>query len=224
MCFLGMIHIGDILTLELESSDHTEKFKCRLVDQKDDQFYIDYPINLQTNRVAFLFDGTQLRVTFLGHDSSVYAFETEIIGRKRDKIPMLILKYPGNDHLIKIQRRQFVRIETAVDIAIHPLEFEFDPIITVTDDISAGGAAILVPKETQMKPGILVQSWFVLIMQSGDYQYMKLQSRIVRTVSFNETRNKVSLQFIDVSGRERQILLRFCFERQLEIKKKGILQ
>lgn len=218
-----MIQIGDILTLELESFEHTEKFKCRLVDQKDDQFFIDYPINLQTNRVAFLFDGTQLRVTFIGHDNSVYAFGTEIIGRKKDKIPMLVLKYPGDDHLIKIQRRQFVRIETALDIAIHPLEYEFDPIITITDDISAGGAAILVPKEIQLKNGILVQTWFVLNLQSGDYQYMKLQSRIVRTVSYNETRNKVSLQFIDVSGRERQMLLRFCFERQLEMKKKGFV-
>lgn len=145
------------------------------------------------------------------------------MGRKKDKIPMLVLKYPGDDHLIKIQRRQFVRIETALDIAIHPLEYEFDPIITITDDISAGGAAILVPKEIQLKNGILVQTWFVLNLQSGDYQYMKLQSRIVRTVSYNETRNKVSLQFIDVSGRERQMLLRFCFERQLDMKKKGFV-
>jgi len=219
-----MIQIGDILTLELKSSDHLEKFRCRLVDKREDQYYIDYPINMQTNRVAFLFDGTELRVTFAGHDgASILGFETEIIGRVREKIPMLIIHYPGDDQLIRIQRRQFVRIATSIDIAIHPLDFEFEPIATVTDDISAGGTAILVPKETVLKKGMFVQAWLVLVMQAGDYHYLKMHCRVVRTEPYNEMRNRVSLQFMDVSNRERQLLLRFCFERQLKNKKKDTM-
>lgn len=222
MCAV-LIEIGDILTLELKNSEDTEKFKCRLVDQKEDEFFIDYPISLKTNRVAFLLDGTQIKATFVGHDgSSIYLFESEIKGRIKKNIPMLVLTYPGNENLIKIQRRQFVRIETAVDIAIHPLEYEFAPFTTITDDISAGGASILVPKDTSLKKGMTTPLWMVLNLQNGEYHYMKLQSRIVRIIPFNETRYRVSLQFIDVGNQERQILLRFCFERQLEIKKKGL--
>lgn len=219
-----MIQIGDVLTLELKSSEDEEKFRCRLVDIRDNEFYIDYPISLTTNRAAFLLDGTQLKVTFVGNDcSSIYLFESEINGRVKKNIPMLILTYPGNNHLIKIQRRQYVRVETAVDIAIHPLEFEFAPITTITDDLSAGGAAVLIPKEVSIKTDMRILAWLVLIMQNGDYHYMKLQSRIVRIIPFSETRNKVSIQFIDVSNQERQLLLRFSFERQLEAKKKGLL-
>jgi c-di-GMP-binding flagellar brake protein YcgR len=125
--------------------------------------------------------------------------------------------------LIKIQRRQYVRVETAIDIAIHPLEFEFTPIKTITDDLSAGGAAVLIPKEEQLNTNMRVLVWLVLIMQNGEYHYLKLQSRIVRIVPFNDTRNKISIQFIDISNHERQLLLRFSFERQLEAKKKGLL-
>jgi c-di-GMP-binding flagellar brake protein YcgR len=219
-----LIQIGDVLTLELKSSEDEEKFRCRLVDIRDNEFYIDYPISLATNRAAFLLDGTQLKVTFVGNDgSSIYLFESEINGRVKKNIPMLILTYPGNNHLIKIQRRQYVRVETAVDIAIHPLEFEFAPITTITDDLSAGGSAVLIPKEVSIKTDMRILAWLVLIMQNGDYHYMKLQSRLVRIIPFSETRNKVSIQFIDVSNQERQLLLRFSFERQLEAKKKGLL-
>ncbi len=219
-----LIQIGDVLTLELNSSENEEKFRCRLVDIRDNEFYIDYPISLTTNRAAFLLDGTQLKVTFVGNDgSSIYLFESEINGRVKKNIPMLILTYPGNNHLIKIQRRQYVRVETAVDIAIHPLEFEFAPITTITDDLSAGGSAVLIPKEVSIKTDMRILAWLVLIMQNGDYHYMKLQSRIVRIIPFSETRNKVSIQFLDVSNQERQLLLRFSFERQLEAKKKGLL-
>lgn len=36
-----MIPIGTGLTLELESAERPEKFKCRLVDKKGEDFYID---------------------------------------------------------------------------------------------------------------------------------------------------------------------------------------
>lgn len=218
-----MIQIGDIITLELKNSEQLEKYKCRLVDRKENEFYIDYPLSLDTNRTVFLLDGTQLNASFVGPDgTSVLLFETEIKGRIKKNIPMLILTYPGNKNLIKIQRRQFVRIETAVDIAIHPLDFEFPPFTAITDDISAGGTSFLIPIDSGIKQGMNVQIWIVLVVQNGEYHYMKLQGKIARIIEFNETRNKVSLQFVDITNQERQLLLRFCFDRQLEIRRKGL--
>ncbi|MGG5253774.1 flagellar brake protein [Neobacillus sp. SM06] len=219
-----MIQIGDSLTLELKNAEQVEKLKCRIVDRKDNLLYIDYPINLRTNKTAFLFDGTQLNATFIDQDgTSVYLFKSEIVGRVKINIPMLVLTYPGSDGLIKIQRRNYVRIEAAVDVAIHPLGNEFEPFTAVTDDISAGGAAVLIPHEITLQPDMMVKTWIVLLLQNGEFHYLSLRSRIVRVIRYNETMNKLSLQFNDISNMERQLLLRFCFERQLEIKKKGLL-
>lgn len=219
-----MVQIGDLLTLELKHSKQVEKFKCRLVDQKENILYIDYPISLRTNKTVFLFDGTQLNATFIGQDgTSVFLFESEIIGRVKQNIPMLMLTYPGEEALLKIQRRNYVRIETAVDIAIHSLNGEFSPFTAVTDDISAGGAAVLIPKEKILQPGSLVKTWIVLILQNGEYHHLSTISRVVRVIDYNETRNKLSLQFNEIANHERQLLLRYCFEKQLENKKKGIL-
>jgi c-di-GMP-binding flagellar brake protein YcgR len=218
-----MIQIGDIITLELKNSDQVEKYKCRLVDRKDKEFYIDYPLSINTNRTVFLLDGTQLNATFVGPDgSSVFLFETEIKGRIKKNIPMLILSFPGNENLIKIQRRQYVRIETAIDIAIHPLDFEFSPFTAISDDISAGGTSFLIPTDSDLRQGMNVQIWMVLVVQNGEYHYMKLQGKIARIIEFTETRYKVSLQFVDITSQETQLLLRFCFDRQLEIRRRGL--
>lgn len=219
-----MIQIGDLLTLEVRHAEQIEKFKCRLVDRKGNTLFIDYPISLRTNKTAYLFDGTHLSATFIGQDgTSVYLFESEIIGRVKNNIPMLLLAYPGEERLLKIQRRSYVRIEAAVDIAIHPMNGEFPPFTALTDDISAGGAAVLIPKGMQLQQGMMIKTWFVLILQNGEYHYLTLSSRVIRVIDYNETRDKLSLQFIEISNMERQLLLRFCFEKQLQNKKKELL-
>lgn len=219
-----MIEIGDLLQLELKYSHKFEKFKCKLVERKDSYFYIDYPVNIETNKLAFLIDGTQLKCSFVAQDGSVYLFETEVVRRVKQNIPMLVLAYPGDENLIKIQRRQFVRVETAVDVAVRPDNAEFKPFVTVTDDISAGGLAIITQRNMTLPADLTLHVWLVMPMQSGEYYYLKMKAKVVRVLSLDEERNKISLQFTEITPSERQILLRFCFDRQVAMKKKGLLQ
>lgn len=213
-----MLNIGDIIQLEPKYSENGERYKCKLVDRKGDILYIDYPINEQTGRTTFLLDGAQLRASFVGTDTSVYFFETEVLGRSRENIPMIHLGYPGNDHLIRIQRRQFVRVETPVDAAVHSNEGRVARFTTITSDISAGGAAILLPPNVQLNPDAMLTAWFVIPMQTGDYHYLKTRCRVIRTVPGNGDREKASLEFVDMPDSDRQILIKFCFERQLAMR------
>jgi c-di-GMP-binding flagellar brake protein YcgR len=135
---------------------------------------------------------------------------------------MLILSYPGDEHLVKIQRRQYVRVETTADVAVHPTNSEFKPFTTVTDDISAGGAAILINDKHGILAGQTLQLWVVLPMQSGEIHYLKVKSKVVRLIPLDDSRMKASLQFVDMSPQDRQLFLRFSFDRQLLMKKKGL--
>ncbi len=217
-----MIKIGDYIILEHKYSDSYEQYKCKLVERKGNDLYIDYPVNLNTNRTVFLLEGTPLKANFVTESGASYLFQTEVKGRVKLNIPMVILSYPGNDHLIKVQRRQYVRVETSVDVAVHSEKGEFAPFTTVTDDISAGGAALLIHKNSSLKPDMVVECWFVLPMQNGEYEYRKFRGKIVRIIDGQGHMNKASVEFFDSSGTDRQVLLRFCFERQLEMKKKGL--
>lgn len=216
-----MIKIGETIILEPKETDQDEQYKCKLLERKDDKFFIDYPINLLTNRTAYLLRGMQMKATFIGSDGSVYFFETEITGRtKLNNVYVLTISYPGKEELVKIQRRQFVRVETSLDVAVHPTAYEFEPFTTITDDISAGGAAIILPRNTKIKPDQTIKVLFVFPMQSGDYHYVEIKSRIIRFVEINEGRKKASLEFLDIADKERQIILRLCFERQLAMRRR----
>lgn len=217
-----MLKIGATIQLEVGDEDRVEKFRCKLVERKGNKLYIDYPINERTGKTGILLDGTQLKATFLGQGDVVFIFTTEVIGRKKDIIPMMILQYPGDDHLIRIQRRQFVRIDAAVDCAVHPInnKSDFSPFTTLTTDISGGGAAIILPNNHPLKEGEEILCWLAFHLTGGDYHYLKVNSSITRIIDGeNEHRDKASIKFEDIGEKDREIIIRYCFEKQLALRK-----
>lgn len=218
-----MINIGDTIILEPKYSSENEKYKCKLVEREGEQLYIDYPVSINTGKTVFLLDGTQLKGSFVGKDNTVYLFETEVKGRSKQTIPMIALSYPGKENLIRVQRRQYVRVDTAVDVAVHPTDGKFSPFVTVTADISAGGAALILPPGLNIESNTMIDLWLVLPMQSGDYHNLVLRSRVIRVIpGQNGERDKMPIEFMAISESQRQLLIRFSFERQLNLKRKGL--
>lgn len=216
-----MIKIGDTLMLELVNSDKDEKFKCKLVERTTGTLYIDYPINVASHRTVFLMEGSQLKASFIGTDGAIYMFETEVIKRVKREVPMIAITYPGKENLIKIQRRQFVRVETNVDCAVHPVNNTIKPFVTVTEDISAGGAAMIIPSNVKVNEGIEFTAHLVLPMQNGDTPYITVKAILARIIE-EKGRKIASVEFLEVSEQARRTIIRFCFDRQLAMRKKGL--
>lgn len=165
-------------------------------------------------------DGIQLKVAFVTDDHEAYQFSTIVVGRKKNAIPILMIQRPEPSEIVKIQRREFVRVKRAVDVSVHPLHNEFDPFVTITEDISAGGASLYVPKETSISNSQVLLCWFVLPRQSGNNTYLKLRCRVVRIVELNDAQRIVSVQFLDKTIQEEQQIIRFCYEAQLALRQK----
>lgn len=214
-----MLNVGDTLILELKHSEERDKFKCRVVDIRGSQIAIDYPVNEKTSRTGFFLEGTQFKASFIAKDSAVYMFDTEVQARKKLNIPVLILDYPDKDEFVKIQRREFVRVDTAIDVAIHPPNNEFQPFTTITADISAGGVAIYLPERHRIRQGMKLKAWFVLPLQNGEYHYLKVDCSVIRVIPGEKERDKAPLKFEDIKEAERQLFLRLCFDRQLSMRK-----
>ncbi|TWI58835.1 flagellar brake protein [Halalkalibacter nanhaiisediminis] len=220
-----MIEIGSTIFLEInDTKEEKEKilhFRCRLVDRDKDIFLIDYPINQETDKPSFFFDGTEFRAWFMGKDEAVYAFDTEIVGRRKSNIPMLMLKDPGKERYMRIQRRDYVRVEATVDAALHPLNQEFSPFTSVSIDLSGGGCAVVIPHGKSLPKQGKLMIWLVLPMQTGDLSYVKAACKIIRVFKNRPgARERVSLQFLNIEEHERQKIIRYCFERQLILRRK----
>ncbi|WP_449536772.1 flagellar brake protein [Ferdinandcohnia sp. Marseille-Q9671] len=218
-----MLKIGDTIQLEPAFNPKGEKYRCRLVERKDNKVYIDYPVNVKTGKTVYLLNGTQLKAFVAGDGSSAYFFDTTVLGRMKQTIPMIVLSFPSQESIYRIQRREYVRVETPVDVALHSLNEEFSPFVSITHDISAGGASIILPFAKALTPGKNIMTHFVLPTLSEDYHYVTFTSHVIRIVEGKSgERNKASVQFIDITDTDRQFLIKFCFERQLLLKKKGV--
>ena len=102
------------------------------------------------------------------------------LNKVKGNIPMIQLVLPPKETFIKIQRREFVRLETSVDVAIHPFEGEFAPFRAVTDDLSAGGAAIHLPKNVNLNGASFIHIWLALPLNSGEISYLQMHSKVIR--------------------------------------------
>lgn len=211
------LKLGTTLSLELKA-DKVGKFRCKIVDIDEEYVYIDYPIDTSTGKTAFLIDGAKLRASFVEESKFAFVFETEVVGKRKGKIPMIKLSYPGDSELIKIQRRDFVRVNTSVDISI---QFEEVKYQFVTDDISAGGVAVIINKPVNFEAGNDISVLIPLAFNNGDIKYVSANSSVV-SIWEKDNKTIASLQFIDADDLDKQLIVRFCFERQLYLRNKGL--
>ncbi|MFS0781361.1 flagellar brake protein [Bacillus sp. 1P06AnD] len=212
--------IGNRLVLESKGSGSYEKYQSKILEMSNGCVYIDYPQNMATKKTAFLPDGITLKASYVDETENAFWFQTEVLGKRKSTIPMIQLSLPPKETHNKIQRREFVRIETNIDAAVHSPNHAFPPFTTVTEDISAGGAAILVPKEIKVEENSRATIWLVLPAKGGSIHYVKVDSQVVRLIEQPAGRyNVMTMQFNEIPDKERQQLIRFCFEKQLEQRK-----
>ena len=209
-----LLSIGSIITIDSDLTKDSEKYKSKVIDMGDGFVMIDYPTHIETGKTAFFLDGTQLLVTFIDSMKISYAFRTEVSGRLNKGVPMLRLTYPGDEQLIKIQRREFVRVDVAVDVAVEKngLFGRF-----VTEDLSAGGMALNLPGKVLYNEGDLVSLTIVLPFMNKVIKYVKVDAKLIRFWE-KKGRKIASLQFEELNPIESQDIIRFCFERQLQAR------
>ncbi|WP_138416922.1 flagellar brake protein [Aquibacillus sediminis] len=211
-----MIKVGTTLNLEsINNNEDVERYHCKVVETEQDVIFVDYPINDQTGRTSIFPKETVFSASFVGEDSSVYRFDTSIYEKRTiNNIPVLMLAFPS-EKLERIQRREYVRIQASVDIAIHSVHHEFEPFTTVTQDISGGGASIFTPKHLQLQPGTIVDVWLVIPNENGKNNYIHTVSEVIRVKdNENHSSGSLSLAFSEINEKERQHIIRFCFEKQ----------
>ncbi|MBD3110371.1 PilZ domain-containing protein [Bacillus sp. AGMB 02131] len=218
-----MLKIGDSLILKSKYSSEPEEYKSKILEFNGRTLFIDFPTNIANNKTTLLADGTKLKATYISNEtSSVYLFDTEVLGKVNHPIQMMQMFYPDKEEHIKIQRREYVRIETKIDAAIHSDNNDVKPFTTVTEDISAGGTSIILPHGIDLKLDSFISIILVIHLKSGNIHYVKTPCKVIRTIDQRGKVRTASLKFLDISNNDQQNIMRFVFEKQLEQRNKGI--
>lgn len=143
---------------------------------------------------------------------NVFKFKIDVIGRKFEKIPLIVISKPYD--IQKIQRREYVRINYTgiVNYYLTPnyptqnlrnydiLDFNVGYAL----DLSGGGMKIKIAEEVKNGDYVIAQ------LKIDDEDIIAL-SRVVRVERDKEEKYICGLSFLSIEGNEREKLIKYIF-------------
>lgn len=161
-------------------------------------------------------EGTKVKITFCD-ETAVYSFEGSIMQRIAVPVPILVLVLP--DTVEKVQRRHFVRVPASFPVSFRMVTREglSDLYKAIMLDLSGGGMRFSTKEFVENKALLYAQ----FSLPNGEIQ---TPVRVCRVVRIEDTKKySISVEFHEISERERDKIIRCVFDIQRAMRKKGLV-
>lgn len=211
---VAMFTIGMRVTLEMDQNGEKEQYTSKVIEFDRNYLYLTYPSHQRKGTTTYVEDGKPADLSVIGSNNVVYKFSSEILGRKKiKKIPVLYIRIPHSTEVKKIQRRQYVRVESALDVAVYSLDEEKSPLITRSVDISGGGLAVVADSKDRFEPDETVQLTIVLPFNSNRYEYIECSGQVIRYfMDQQHAEPRISVKFTDIQSQNREKIIKFILK------------
>lgn len=153
---------------------------------------------------------------------SYYGFDTTIVDRKLQPVPVVIVHRPQKI-LALGQLRGDVRISAVLPVRFRLLSGNsnnFSPYEAFTINISAGGA--LLCTDNPLKKG--QELWLELFIRPTEVVCCKATIVRVFTEVSSEPQGRVAIQYQDINEKDRDRIACYIFDKQREFIRKGLLE
>jgi c-di-GMP-binding flagellar brake protein YcgR len=205
---------GLVIDLVVLEGEYQGKYRSRIEEVGNKILTVGVPF--VQGEIVPLREGTKVLITFWD-DLSAYEFEGEIMQRIAVPVPLLVLKLP--DFITKVQRRNYVRVP-----ATYPITYRSVDEAGLSDlyrgtmiDLSGGGMRFLT------KEGLENHSLLYVHLELPT-ALIQTPARICRVEKTDDVqRYCVTVEFSDLSERERDQIIRCVFEIQRVMRKKGLV-
>lgn len=206
--------IGLAVELVVMEGEYVGKYRTRIEEVGERILAVGAPFD--HGEVVPLREGTKVKLTFWD-EAAAYSFEGKIMQRIAVPIPMFILELP--DSVDKVQRRNFVRVP-----AFYPTAFRSVTKEGLSDlqkgtmlDISGGGMRFLTKDRVENQSLLYVH----ITLPKGE---LKTPVRVCRVENMDDSKHyRVSVEFHDISERERDQIIHCVFDIQRALRKKGLV-
>lgn len=163
--------------------------------------------------------GKAVTINFYDEDHGMCAFASRIIQLEDGNI---IIKRPQPEMIKRIQRRRFFRINTSVKLQIilaeEDKEVEDKVWELYTHDISGGGISFL-HEQKILKKDDFIHGTIELKSEEGE-EKVTFTANVVNIMPHINNFHKISLEFQDITEKERSEIIRYCMFKQIEMRKK----
>lgn len=218
-----MLTIGEFIHLELVDDDKVYKdiYRAKVAEMDKQTFFIELPINQRTKKTEFFRDGTEFFGKLVIENGTVYQFPTKLINRIVRTIPMLEMTLPAEADFVQVQRRAYVRVDYMTDISVQSDRQGKAFIPSTMSNISGGGMSIVLPSTFKIRVDDIITCKFSLPCNTSAEEFEE-NCKVVRVGERKDNNRKVYLYFANIKESERKKIIQFCFQKQLEQRKKGI--
>lgn len=209
-----------LVEIEVEKGEYKGVYHSRIEEVREDTLVLAMPI--KRRKVVLLPEGLQIIVGIVRGGIS-YSFESTILRRIRSHLPLLVINKPGEAR--KRQRRAWVRVPAVLDFSyalvnLEEADKELEFYRAQTLDISGGG--LMFAADHSFSPGDRLK----IILELPPGEKLRLEARVVRVVANPSEawrRFSIGVEFTEIRERDRDRIVRWVFERQRELIKRGLL-
>lgn len=215
-----MPKINQYLYIQFESIDEEEAqqvYKSRIADIRDHSFGIEIPLNEKTGKLKRLQKGDPISAHYISEGGVKNYFHSTVLGYTEDTIRQVIIEKPDADSITKVQRRNYLRVPAELEVAVALTENVH--FVTLTDDLSGGGLSFVCDGKYPIKTEEFISCWLLLNFKNDTVDHAACKAEVIRVKKLETGRLLVMLNFTDIQAADRQKIIRFCFERQLELRK-----
>lgn len=205
-----------VASMDEEESQH--EYKSRISDIRDAYIAIEVPISVKTGKLKRLVTGDQISAYYITEGGMKNFFSTEVLGLHEEVIKLVLIKPPELESITRVQRRNYLRVPAKLEIAVNIQEkLQF---IAVTDDVSGGGLSFICDGHLPFKSKEIVSCWLLINYKAGTVEHMPFLAEVVRIKPLETGKQLLMCSFTDIAEYERQKVIRYCFERQFDLRKK----
>lgn len=212
-----MPKVNQMLHYHIASSDEEEasiEYRSRIADEQEDSLLIEIPISEKSGRYKRLFLGDELSVFFVSEDGIKNYFDSHVLGFKEDGVRLIKIRRPEPDRITKVQRRSFLRVPAELEIAVKMSNLV--RFVCMTDDVGGGGVSIICDGKWPLAPEQILECWILISYKNGTIEHVFFRGEIVRVVELESGKKQAMIKYASINDSERQKVIRYCFEKQLE--------
>ncbi|MBW4849888.1 flagellar brake domain-containing protein [Bacillus safensis] len=208
-----MLQIGDAITIEyVNENKEVKTAKSKILENNNDDICINYPADKETGRTIYLNQQTEITVFFFDENQIPYKCKSEVIGKRKEDIPMIVISIPPKEKMIRLQRREYLRVDTMIKATI--MQTDEEPFDTFIVNISAGGVAISVPEGVSLKDYGEVATEFELpLKEPVKIKAVAEMNRLYQDEQSGKTR--AIMEFSEITNDHQQHIMKYCFQQQL---------
>lgn len=213
--------INEVLYIQIASADEKEEhkeYKSRIADTDDDSFLIEVPMQQGNSRLKRLFFGEELSISYMNESGVRHYFNTYVTGFEEDVVRLVRIRKPLPDEISKIQRRSFLRVHASLELAIQCEDLT--RAVVLTEDIGGGGLSVYIEPDVKVQEEQKLKCWLLVPYRNGSIDHVQFEAEVVRIKKLETGRELGMLKFSQITDSERQKVIKFCFERQLDYRMK----